>query len=209
MAKLISPDSPLAAQPLHAGIGRRLHRILAVAALMPGLLVGPSARAASFACSAAKTFVEQSICSDPQLSQQDELVAQRYRLLRSTDPRALGDQRAWLAERNACKTVTCLRQAYADRLDALADAPATSQISLPGSVAGGIEICRPSGACQTTAGDAETPAFIISEDAQGQVLVRIGTDTFTTDRQNVSVTYKGCDLTLRSYDVHSFCPGVR
>lgn len=178
--------------------------ILLAALISAGFACG--SRAASFDCVAAQSFVERAICADPALSRADEVVAERYRAARLHDARALADQRVWLTRRSQCATVACLRASYDRRSGELA--PPTA-INLPGSVFGGVAICRLDGVCQQTPADEEVAAFVISESAQGRVLVRITGHLFTTDENMVSVNYKGCDMTLRSYQAHSYCPGVK
>jgi uncharacterized protein YecT (DUF1311 family) len=105
-----------------------------------GLAVGSwPAQAASFACGRATGPVETAICSDAALSRLDERLAQAY----AAAARALGltlasrhgvpdehavaplrdSQRAWLAERNRCGDVPCLRRQYERRISVLRFGP--------------------------------------------------------------------------------------
>ncbi|SRR6266571_4175602 len=88
-----------------------------------GLLALPLvAHGASFDCGKASTRVENLVCSDDELSKQDELVAKAYERARAA-PGLSGQitrtQRAWLARRNACRDRACIRAAYASRLKEL------------------------------------------------------------------------------------------
>lgn len=100
--------------------------------LVLSLLAAPSlAQAASFPCAKASTPTERAICADPALSRLDERLAGAYRAalekLSGSSPEegkaqtALkADQRAWLAERNACGAdAACLRTAQERRLAVL------------------------------------------------------------------------------------------
>jgi uncharacterized protein len=92
--------------------------------ILVGVLVfSLQAYGASFDCGKAKTLVEQAICSDKQLSILDELLMTSYNkaLANSPDPSTLKTtQREWLkSERDSCKDVGCLKQAYTLRLSAL------------------------------------------------------------------------------------------
>lgn len=105
--------------PLRTGAGlgpRRGAPVLAAALLALGL-AAPAA-AASFDCAKARTPVEKAICSDAELSAQDERLAQAYReaLARSPQPEAVRLwQRHWLAGARAeCEAdVACLRRTLA------------------------------------------------------------------------------------------------
>jgi len=55
--------------------------------------------------------------------------------------------------------------------------------------------------------DAETDAYVLSQDAEGQVTVRIGDDVFNADPNWVVIDLNGCRLSVRSYNAHSFCDG--
>jgi len=57
---------------------------VAVWAALLGLVLIPSARAASFDCAKASTFVEKAICTDKQLSSLDDQPAGLYKAARAT-----------------------------------------------------------------------------------------------------------------------------
>lgn len=104
------------------------HVLGALAAL---LLTGPVAATSamaesgpSFDCAAAHTAVEGSICAAPRLALLDVLLGRDYARSRASLPPGARaclatDQRAWLAQRNACDSEACLEQAYLRRLQAL------------------------------------------------------------------------------------------
>lgn len=79
-----------------------------------------SVTAASFPCAKAATPVEKLICADTALSSLDEKLAASYRqALEKThgDKEPLREgQRLWLAERNRCADVPCLKTEYDVRL---------------------------------------------------------------------------------------------
>lgn len=79
--------------------------------------------AASFPCHKASTYGEVAVCSDSELSRQDEELAVLYQeaLARLPDPKmAQREQRNWLKEgRDQCRTVQCVRDAYTKRIDRL------------------------------------------------------------------------------------------
>ena len=83
-------------------------------------LSAPTARAASFDCSAATTLVELAICGNGELSELDSELGRTYSavLARSSDPVDLrAVQRAWLNDvRNLCTDLACLQTAYRQRL---------------------------------------------------------------------------------------------
>lgn len=84
--------------------------------------------AASFDCSKASNLVETAICSNSELSSLDDSMASLYKqaLQQSSSATQLKDrQRAWLKQRNTCKTAECLKEAYRVRLAEL-KSPATS-----------------------------------------------------------------------------------
>jgi uncharacterized protein len=72
----------------------------------------------SFDCQNAHTKIEKIICNDRSLSSLDLELSVRYRLIMSLagDPHSIMDsQRAWIKERNFCKTIECLKDAYEKR----------------------------------------------------------------------------------------------
>ena len=99
------------------------------------LLAAGSAHAASFDCKKARTSVEKQICASPTLSRLDDALEQNFGGSMATD---IGDeerlhlqrtQRAWLKERNRCKTAQCIEQSYRKRIDALCDYPALTGVN--------------------------------------------------------------------------------
>jgi uncharacterized protein YecT (DUF1311 family) len=78
----------------------------------------------SFNCTQAHTLIEQAICDDAHLSSLDAALAANYKQARAENTGAkrqqlLGDQRAWLKQRNICKTAECLSDSYTHRIDEL------------------------------------------------------------------------------------------
>lgn len=108
----------------------------AIAALLAGpalLLLAAPAQAASFPCAKASTPAEKAICADDAVSALDERLAKGFkdaveRLGANTEGTLQtvlkSDQKAWLAERNACGADTaCLRRQYERRVAVLAFKP--------------------------------------------------------------------------------------
>ncbi|MCM2551633.1 lysozyme inhibitor LprI family protein [Burkholderia glumae] len=89
--------------------------LLAALSALPLGALPAAARAASFDCTKAATPTEKRICADPRLSKQDDTLHQLYARV-SGSPAWRDDQRAWLATRDACGDLVCLRNLYADRL---------------------------------------------------------------------------------------------
>ncbi|CAO3416032.1 hypothetical protein [Azospirillum endophyticum] len=90
--------------------------------LSPLLITTSSAIAASFDCKKAGSVVEKSICSDRELSDLDSELGRTYRtVLAGTANSAslVAEQKSWLASRNQCPDLGCLKSAYQDRLTAL------------------------------------------------------------------------------------------
>jgi len=90
-----------------------------------------SATRPSFVCANSRTAVERIICRETELARLDRIVADLFAETRglslNAEQSAQADagQRAWLAERNRCTAVACLRQAYFKRIVELAqDLPA-------------------------------------------------------------------------------------
>jgi uncharacterized protein len=78
--------------------------------------------AVSFDCNKAKTFVEENICSDPELSKLDDDLANIYsaNLKKSVYPKILKKQQLkWLSIRNKCHTRPCLKSAYQQQTEVL------------------------------------------------------------------------------------------
>jgi uncharacterized protein len=85
----------------------------------------------SFDCTNVKTeSAENYICASPLLSQLDAEMAKLYDLASAQNAKAAGDvrrsQRAWIGKRDACagraNVNTCLRDAYATRIEAIRQA---------------------------------------------------------------------------------------
>lgn len=104
------------------GVARRTG--LAVLFCLGGLALTPAARAASFDCAKAAAPTDKAICKDPAVSRLDEQVAAAFKAAQALWPAGnwktyiLGEQRAWLKDRNAiCKAdAACLKQDYERRL---------------------------------------------------------------------------------------------
>jgi uncharacterized protein len=111
------------------------------------MITGPAVAAGpSFSCSGNLSETETVICSDDQLAQidreLDNVYARRLDKASRDDVEALrAEQKAWLARRNRCHfDQSCIRRAYADRLNELASRPTVVQPKNPVPAA-------PSGAC--------------------------------------------------------------
>jgi uncharacterized protein len=86
------------------------------------LVLMPWARAATFDCDKASTFVEKVICSDTRLTNLDDQLGRQYKdaLAASSNNGALkAEQKAWLSSRNQCKDSDCIMKAYNDRISVL------------------------------------------------------------------------------------------
>jgi uncharacterized protein len=96
-------------------IDRRLGLAIALAILS----LPATAQAASFDCARAASAVEKRICADPQLSRDDERVAEAYRLALAAAPLPFAvrdDQRRWIADvRDKTTGSADLRTALAER----------------------------------------------------------------------------------------------
>jgi uncharacterized protein len=117
-------------ETVHAGCG--------VGGLLCLVLV-PSARAASFDCAKASTFVEKAICSDKQLSGLDDQLAGLYKAARATAANSAtleAEQQAWLSARDQCTNAACLKKAYADRIAAL---KGSSAVPASGNLTGDVQ----------------------------------------------------------------------
>lgn len=81
---------------------------------------------ASFSCAKAATAPERMICGDPELARLDRIMADLFAetrsLLLNAEQAAEADatQLAWLARRNRCRDVQCLRRSYFSRVAELA-----------------------------------------------------------------------------------------
>jgi uncharacterized protein len=86
-------------------------------------ITNSSAFGASFNCTKSATTIEKLICNNQELSQLDDKVNKLYHdNLAKTEnkPYLTQDQRRWLGmQRNICKDVNCLKQAYESRITAL------------------------------------------------------------------------------------------
>lgn len=81
----------------------------------------------SFNCGKARTWVEKTICRDPVLADKDRRMASAYNSLLEQSREGGGpgtdlsgfrnEQRAWLRERNRCRTRACIHAAYDRRID--------------------------------------------------------------------------------------------
>ncbi|MES2048048.1 MAG: hypothetical protein V4447_06590 [Pseudomonadota bacterium] len=85
------------------------------------LLFSASADAASFPCDKAKSVIEKTICSQPELSDLDEYLGRYYwaarESLKHADACMVSDQRAWIKTvRDACQDAACLKRVYLNRL---------------------------------------------------------------------------------------------
>lgn len=84
-------------------------------------------------------------------------------------------------------------------------------IALPGSVAGGVEVCRDRehAECFTTP-DAGLPVQLLVYNERDGVTVGTneGRPLIIEEAAQLSVDYKGCDMSLASWLAKSYCPGV-
>lgn len=79
------------------------------------LISAVSAQAASFDCSLAQTVIEKTVCTNPEISKADEALAILYSNIKNQSRYAsdlINNQRAWLKERNSCKTDSCILEKY-------------------------------------------------------------------------------------------------
>ena len=94
------------------------------------LLTSTLAYSASFDCSKASTLVEQSVCSNKQLSALDDTLSAAYTnaLKTSSNPNNIRErQRSWIqSERNSCQNTTCLKSVYTSRLEELSISTSTT-----------------------------------------------------------------------------------
>jgi uncharacterized protein len=78
----------------------------------------------SFDCTQARTMVEKTICKDVHISSLDATLTANYKQAQAANTGAkhqqlLDGQRAWLKQRNACKTAECLADSYTRRIEDL------------------------------------------------------------------------------------------
>ena len=76
----------------------------------------------SFDCAKASTQAEKMICADVYLANLDNYLASNFRsvkaaIVSSDQERLIADQRAWLKQRNSCKSTECLKDIYRTRID--------------------------------------------------------------------------------------------
>lgn len=90
--------------------------------------------AASFDCAKAQTFVEKTICSNPELNLYDEAMGGNYSLMmRAKDMEAndkaelRSSQMEWIKDRNKCNDPQCILSKYKSRLDDVCDYPAVAR----------------------------------------------------------------------------------
>jgi uncharacterized protein len=80
----------------------------------------------SFSCAKATKAPERLICGDPELARLDRIMADLFAETRSLllnaeqTSQADATQRGWLANRNRCREIQCLRRAYFGRITELA-----------------------------------------------------------------------------------------
>jgi uncharacterized protein len=80
---------------------------------------------ASFMCTSNSSVIENSICTDANLSQKDTEMALIYQQLLGrkifviSKQELIAGQRKWLRDRNACPSLVCLNQIYDSRLKIL------------------------------------------------------------------------------------------
>jgi uncharacterized protein len=98
-------------------------RIFALAAFLLSIIAVPAAHAAGFDCTKAATPAEKLICSDNKLSAMDSQLSDLYAALTQGAYKRAGlvaDQRLWLKTvRDSCDTVSCLHNAYQERVQYL------------------------------------------------------------------------------------------
>lgn len=118
--------------PSWAYRGRMKLPIFASALVAVTFFISDVAKAASFNCEKASTYAEHMVCSVPQLSHLDEVLAHNYVVMKAanigegarTDLKAT--QRAWLVERDQCHNVDCLIDVYRHRVDEVCYYPVLS-----------------------------------------------------------------------------------
>lgn len=88
-------------------------------------LLSTHANSASFDCKKAITWVEKTICENPELSNLDEAMAKKYKnnLVNESDDKdskvwVIYEQRTWLKfQRNTCKDTSCLIREYKEYIE--------------------------------------------------------------------------------------------
>jgi uncharacterized protein len=100
----------------------KVRSILRIASFL-SILSYPTAATTVIDCSRARTNVEKLLCTSTELGQLDDQMVRAFRetFLRSKDQNALmDDQRNWVKTvRDNCNDSHCLRDAYAQRIEAL------------------------------------------------------------------------------------------
>ncbi|NMM25735.1 MAG: DUF1311 domain-containing protein [Glaciimonas sp.] len=94
------------------------------------LAFGCSVQAAGFDCATAQTKVEKLICADAELSKLDEYLASAYSAALKVDGNAAyvrQEQKQWVKERNACVDASCVKNAYQNRLWAMAQSTQSTE----------------------------------------------------------------------------------
>jgi uncharacterized protein len=98
------------------------------------IVAAPLSHAASFDCEKASSAAEKMICADDLLGRLDEALAKSYAGMRASDigrgarQDLLKTQRAWIGERDRCRTRECLESSYRGRMDAICEYPVISGI---------------------------------------------------------------------------------
>lgn len=106
------------------------------------------------------------------------------------------------------RTAACL----ASLIAVVASGPATAlMVDLPGTVAGGVEICTVRDhRCISTPDDAETPVQVVSyRDGEGEAVIVYRGERYVAQARNLAVRFKGCNASLASFVQNKMCPGVR
>jgi len=88
---------------------------LAVMACLLAGLGNAQAFEASFDCAKAEKPVENLICSNAVLADEDVRMAHTYQFIRQRAPEEVQDQRQWLQDRNACQDFACVKRQYDER----------------------------------------------------------------------------------------------
>jgi uncharacterized protein len=98
-------------------------------ATMPAQVTVHDLPGPSFDCSRANARAEKLVCADAELSKLDMKLARSYQQARAAtqDPDALvRAQRRWLAQRNKCADIACLKAVYEQRSRAIAESGMTN-----------------------------------------------------------------------------------
>ncbi|WP_168224832.1 lysozyme inhibitor LprI family protein [Rhodoferax aquaticus] len=98
-----------------------MQRIVFTILLLPTLAIG-----AGFDCKMAATRVERLICANTELSSLDDALSEAFSFeVERTEfsARLRATQKVWLANRNGCSDVSCIRQQYEHRIAELSCDP--------------------------------------------------------------------------------------